>query len=785
MSKLYFLPLRPAHDSAGVTVPGSQHWFTLAGTNTPSAPFTDATLTIPLENPIIANGVGYLPPVYMNEAISYRVRVYDRDAEVGVDAPLEEYDPYVPAIALLTYLGDSGFDGLFVNASTLIVPLGTDAISTVGYATLGIGGANYLYDAAVDATYVAANPRSSFMSANGRGFRLDLEQGIIPQMLGAHADGIIDCRAIIAATDALGPFELPLGDYLIGSSITISSEVNFLPSSRLIIPTGVTVTFSSEISAGIEQIFVCTGTGAVVFNRTKTAFGYLEWWGAKADQSGYCDAAWTAAHLALSRVHGQPGNYLFLTTPKIPGPHMGFIGSGRKYTSTTNHATRLLVDGTQNCIQIGPDTFAGSFNAMPQDIEARDFFVGRTAAPAISSGCIGVRNQFTLRAVIERVISENSMIEFSFYGTVATKCIDCDAARALAGTGAGTDSWRGFHADGSASIGAAGGNASLYITRPAYSCNLAALQTGDSAGVSITGNFSDIFIDQPEGVSCRDDITIVGNGSTGADFGNADCRIRASTSDQFNRYGISVSNVGATGIVQIEMPYLGPASGATASIFQSNNLGAVTILGGEIDHYAAPNAQALSASGCKGLQLLGTAINEVGNATPAITLANVTNSRINPLIKNAAATGQIAIQLTGACYANSLTPIVMGKASAFTKGIDVAGIAVTFTAALVGATSATLTANWTKATGAWTVLFSDGTTKAVTFTNGATTATWTGAVTATANATYLDDQRNEYNLTGIDSACIASGSGNKLVRQSVQIVATGLTGTSLVSGVVT
>jgi hypothetical protein len=42
MSKMYFLPFRPAFDSAGITVPGSQHWFTLAGTNTPSAPYTDA-----------------------------------------------------------------------------------------------------------------------------------------------------------------------------------------------------------------------------------------------------------------------------------------------------------------------------------------------------------------------------------------------------------------------------------------------------------------------------------------------------------------------------------------------------------------------------------------------------------------------------------------------------------------------------------------------------------------------------------------------------------------------
>jgi hypothetical protein len=111
MSKMYFLPFRPAFDSAGITVPGSQHWFTLAGTNTPSAPFIDATLVTPLENPLVSNGIGYLPPVYLDPAISYRVRVYDADAEVGIDTPLEEYDPYVPALANTDILSDLAASG--------------------------------------------------------------------------------------------------------------------------------------------------------------------------------------------------------------------------------------------------------------------------------------------------------------------------------------------------------------------------------------------------------------------------------------------------------------------------------------------------------------------------------------------------------------------------------------------------------------------------------------------------------------------------------------------------
>lgn len=60
---------------------------------------------------------------------------------------------------------------------------------------------------------------------------------------------------------------------------------------------------------------------------------------------------------------------------------------------------------------------------------------------------------------------------------------------------------------------------------------------------------------------------------------------------------------------------------------------------------------------------------------------------------------------------------------------------VTFTAALVAATSATLTAATTEDTGQYWVTFSDGTRTLVQFTNGSASVTWTGAITATATAT--------------------------------------------------
>lgn len=79
-----------------------------------------------------------------------------------------------------------------------------------------------------------------------------------------------------------------------------------------------------------------------------------------------------------------------------------------------------------------------------------------------------------------------------------------------------------------------------------------------------------------------------------------------------------------------------------------------------------------------------------------------------------------------------------------TTGIIPAGAVVvtrplTFTGTVTAATSATLTANFSGPTGAYPVFFSDASVRLVTLTNGAATATWTGAVaSATASAAFAE-----------------------------------------------
>ena len=80
-------------------------------------------------------------------------------------------------------------------------------------------------------------------------------------------------------------------------------------------------------------------------------------------------------------------------------------------------------------------------------------------------------------------------------------------------------------------------------------------------------------------------------------------------------------------------------------------------------------------------------------------------------------------------HASGATWTVVG--GSYISGV---GAAITFTATVSAATSATLSQNWAGPTDTYNIQFSDGTVKAVTLTNGSTSVSWTGAVTATASA---------------------------------------------------
>lgn len=71
------------------TSPGATITLSITETETPTNAYADSDLSVPLPNPLPANAGAFFPPVYLDDAIDYRVRV-----KTAAGATLLELDPY-------------------------------------------------------------------------------------------------------------------------------------------------------------------------------------------------------------------------------------------------------------------------------------------------------------------------------------------------------------------------------------------------------------------------------------------------------------------------------------------------------------------------------------------------------------------------------------------------------------------------------------------------------------------------------------------------------------------
>lgn len=553
---------------------------------------------------------------------------------------------------------------------------------------------------------------------------------------GAVGDGVFDCAgALSLSVYPGGAFSLPAGTYKVGSSITIPSTVTMLPGAKLVPNAGVTITFANGLNAGVYQIFDCSAAAsAIVFDQAKQRSGYAEWWGAVsalapppspplAAVQTQNVAAINAAAIALAKVELMPADYY--TNARLLVALQGHAIHGHSnltYGGGLGHSTRIYCTSTTaDIIQLGPDVYPGSINACPQGITLRDVYLSRTVAPDVPSGCAGVRMQYTLRARMDRVKSAESIMGFSYINTVSTQVWFCDSNRSVAGTG-GTDYWYGFYGNGY--------NGTAGWDLPGGNASL--YHNYCSAGCNIAslqaGLSSGFYFDQ------QYTDTFFSWCETG------DCNVG------FNFQGNSAAGTNL-GNCDVHMDHCVVDSFRQFGVFIKNSAQAGTI---DINNiYCGPNPAATSAiyvQGSRSVTLTGGQL--IMGAAPlalgividgsagvavcgtqisecgstVVRLTNANNCRIVPTIKNASVSGGAAVQLLNNCAANYVAPMVLGKAGGVSLGIQVVG---------------------------------------------------------------AGDVRNEYNCTGIDSACVAAGATNKLVRNGVSITATGLTGSNLVSGVMT
>ena len=604
----------------------------------------------PLDNGNIYIGVANLDPV-TNPLQVY----YDESLTITASQPLVTSGGYVYRNGTPTQL--------YVNANDFSITV-NDSKDLLVYSFpeatgLGVGAASIEYDppftGAVTSGYTVADKLSQIISV---------------QDFGAVGDGVTDDTTAFNAAIAVGQKILvPAGDYLIGTSISISSQIEFVEGAKILVGNGVTVTFDATLSAGVYQIFDCTGTGEIVLNWRYTNEAYPEWWGAASDGATDCLAGIQACLKAAQTTKLHPGDYFVSNTVKILYDHRWLIGSGSQYAGVNDKVTRLLVtNGSNYTLQVGPDTQPAAINDFQKQNVVRDIQIGRTVAPVIASNCAGISCQFTLYTELHSVKTEDHIVGFRFYGTVYLKCYDCVSVRASAGTGAGTDAWYGFYYDGNASIGAAGGNASVYTNYCTAGCNIYSLQIGVSYGFYMNSGFTDLFFESCETVSCNVGMMVLGNAPGGSNPSNTDLQIKNPIHDAFYGVGTYFKDINKYGSAQLIGGYHGPNAAASTCIRVEDCDGSVVITGGQIPMYGAITTDGMGIDNSKGVVVDRVQFLEATQY--GVVLVNSDNCDIRPIVKNYLnPLAQAAVTLTGS-ERNTVAPIVYGDAGYVTYGIN-------------------------------------------------------------------------------------------------------------------
>lgn len=231
----------------GRPLAGGKVYTYAAGTTTPKATYTDSAGLVPQANPIILNARGEPDsPIYWDG--SYKVVLKDSAGSTIYTVDNYKSDPFG------------------------VVAFIASAASSAGSALLG---------------FIQATSGAVLRTVQNK-----LRDHFGSKDYGAVGDGVTDDRNAINTmltnlTSDFTNFELyfPKGSYLIGSNLTIPTGValRFHAGAKFVIPNGVTVTMTNtELLAGRQQIFQCTGTGTVA-GTVRNDLIFPEWWGAIAD----------------------------------------------------------------------------------------------------------------------------------------------------------------------------------------------------------------------------------------------------------------------------------------------------------------------------------------------------------------------------------------------------------------------------------------------------------------------------------------------------------------------
>ena len=569
-----------------------------------------------------------------------------------------------PALNLGTVLGVGAAGALlFLTMGGADAALRTDLASAIGSALVG---------------FSYSDPGLPGSVAD----RLAQDACITDPPFSANRNGAADCTAALVAANATGKqMVVPNGTYLVSSSVTLTDV--FMNGGILKPANGVTITIKGAFRSLYRKCFDTSLGGIIVFDPVSPTIALSEWWGAIVNDSstGAMNANLAsvgAAVAACARVDFVAGDYFFNQTLKINTPHRTLRGIS-KHWSSGGQSTRLVqMSATADAVQIGPDTKpVGGPNFFLQEVHISDLSIVRgptLTGNATYKNCpAGIRMQYTLYCSAENIWSTEHSIGVIFSGCVQTRVKEIFSFRSLAGTDPAHDPFFGFFYDGSAAIGLAGGNASVYEV----DCNTT---VGGSPALTISAHsygqlgYTDWFIERPESAGTQYGMVLDGTGASGT--GTQDIKVADAVFDQCLISGIKMMGGGAQTIVNITNPYAALNTGSTtavAAIDIENVAGLVDIDGGQIlGGLATTGDVGIKINGSSGVNIRGTLIRE---CRAPVQISGASNCYVAPRINNptVGTSGAGAIDMSGTNVRIIVAPQIIGGAGVFGPGIRIVG----------------------------------------------------------------------------------------------------------------
>ena len=381
---------------------------------------------------------------------------------------------------------------------------------------------------------------------------------------GATGDGSTDdttnIQEAINAAAAGQAIEFPPGIYKIGS-LTFNGPVVF--NGGQLDSTG-TVTFRSPISAPLGRIF---RGGTYVFNCVIT--GYPEWWGGGTSESGgpavgvTNQTAIMACYTACHTTQLQVGTYLTSGTIYLETSGRTLRGAANYWNPSGYNGTRIVIlSASDDVIFLRTDTLSTDNTTFVRNVRIEYLQLTRSSGSGAAALSVGLRTYKIIFCEFHKIRSAEHYRPYYISGNIACSWSDCQAFGSI-GLKDATAVWSGYYFDGSASIGLAGGNASVYL----HSCSAStggATLTLARYGFHLTGKYVDTFIIEPE--SARIEVGVYLEGDL-ADPGNGqqDVHIYMPIIDVFRDAAIRVKDQKPRGMVEINGGYCAPWAGASAT----------------------------------------------------------------------------------------------------------------------------------------------------------------------------------------------------------------------------